>query len=85
MPPVRTSTRISFRPIELVDLDISGKTQLAVSGDIYPSTALVMLMKNKSELFQALSDYKNWTEMQTYLSYEHSTRYSLKNLSTDVQ
>ena len=65
--PVKSSTQIISKPIELVDFEISGNLDLSICGamytfaflDDYTATSYVSLSKKESELLQALEMYKN--------------------------
>ena len=63
--PVKSSTRRTSQPLDLVHLGISGKVEPSIFGEIYAvaffedytGTSYVRLLKKKSEYLQALEMY----------------------------
>ena len=70
--PIRSSTRCTTAPLELVHLDISGKVEPSLSGAVYTAAFLddftavsyVQLLTKKSELLGALETFKVRAEVE---------------------
>ncbi len=69
--PLRKSTRVTSKPLELIHLNISGKVRPSLSGAInavallndFTAISCISLLKNKSDLLQALKTYQNRAEV----------------------
>ena len=84
--PVRSSKRSTIAPLELIHLDISGKVEPSLSGNVYvvaflddfTAVSYVETLTRKEELFRALETFKNRAEV------EHKIEgHVLKNIRMD--